>query len=63
MKIIVDYTKCQGIGICESLAPKHFEVNDAGGMTVTEDDVDDADLDLVQQAVDGCPTAALQLCR
>jgi ferredoxin len=61
MKIVADYTKCQGIGICESLVPKHFEVNDQGEMTVVGENVDDADLNLLQQAVDSCPTASLQL--
>jgi ferredoxin len=30
MKIVVDRAKCTAIGICESLAPAHFEVNEDG---------------------------------
>jgi ferredoxin len=43
------------------LVPKHVEVNDQGEMTVVEENVDDADLNLLQQAVDSCPTSSLQL--
>ena len=30
MKVCVDFDKCTGLGICESLAPDFFEVNDEG---------------------------------
>lgn len=61
MKIIVDREKCTGLGICESLAPEVFEIDDDGGLVLKEADVSGSDLDQVQAAVDGCPTAALRL--
>ena len=61
MKIEVDYGKCTGLGICESLAPGYFEVNQDGDMVQLEEDVSDADLKAVEEAVSGCPTEALRL--
>ncbi len=61
MKIEVDRSRCTGIGICESLSPKHFEVNDAGDLVLLEAEVSDDDLPDVREAVDGCPTEALSL--
>lgn len=61
MKIIVDREKCTGLGICESLAPEVFEIDDDGDLVLKEADVSGSDLDQVQAAVDGCPTAALRL--
>lgn len=52
-----------GLGICESLSPKHFEVNDASDLDLLEENVDDADLAEVEEAVAGCPTEALTLVR
>ncbi|SNR96157.1 ferredoxin [Haloechinothrix alba] len=61
MRIVVDRNKCTGLGICESLAPDHFEVNDEGALVVLRDSVSEDELDAVQQAVEGCPTEALRL--
>ena len=65
MKIVVDRAKCTGLGICESLSPKHFGVNDAGDLDLLEENVDDPDPDLaeVEEVVAGCPTEALTLVR
>lgn len=59
MKIAVDYTKCTGLGICESLAPNVFEVDDAGELVLLTDDVSDEDLEGVRDAVSGCPPTEL----
>ena len=61
MKIQVDRDKCTALGLCESLAPHHFEINDEGELVVLDEDVSEADLDEVQEACNGCPTEALQL--
>ncbi len=61
MKIVVDRTKCSGLGLCEAVAPDVFEV-DAGGDLVVHGDVltDDRRAD-VDDAVEGCPTQALSV--
>ncbi|MCE5287937.1 MAG: ferredoxin [Nocardiaceae bacterium] len=63
MKILVDRTKCTGLGICESLAPEHFEVNDEGELVLLEENVSDETLAGVEEAIAGCPTEALRLVR
>ena len=61
MKIIVDRTKCTGLGICESLAPGVFEVDEDGDLVLLTDEVPEGGLDSVEEAVAGCPTEALRL--
>jgi ferredoxin len=61
MKICVDRTKCTGLGICESLAPDIFEIDDAGGLLLLREHTDDSVIDDVRAAVEGCPTEALTL--
>ena len=61
MKIEVDRDRCTGLGICESLAPKYFEVNDSGELEQRQESLDGEDLSDVEAAVTGCPTEALRL--
>ncbi|KAA9166011.1 ferredoxin [Amycolatopsis acidicola] len=61
MKITVDRVKCTGLGICESLAPDVFEVNDAGDLELKTEHVSEGLLADVEAAVAGCPTEALRL--
>ena len=61
MKLCVDRTKCTGLGICESLAPDYFEIDDAGGLLLLREEADDSVIDDVRAAVEGCPTEALTL--
>jgi pyruvate,orthophosphate dikinase len=61
MKITVDRTKCTSLGICESLAPEYFEVDQNGELAILHDDVPAEQRVLIEQAVAGCPTAALAI--
>ncbi len=61
MRIVLDKSKCSSIGICESLAPEYFEVDDDGALIVKREIVDSGDLGLVEKAVAECPAAALAL--
>jgi len=61
MKVVVDYTKCSGLGICESMAPDFFEVNEKGDLVLLKDEVSEADVESVEEAVAGCPTEALRI--
>ena len=63
MKIIVDRSKCTGLGICESLAPEHFEVDDSGALVLLDAHVTSETLTGVEEAIAGCPTEALRLAR
>lgn len=59
--VTVDFDKCTGLGICESLAPDFFEVNDDGELLLLREEIGDADLQEVEEAVNGCPTEALRI--
>jgi len=61
MKCVVDYDKCTGLGICESLAPEFFEVNDDGDLLQLKEDISADELQAVEEAVAGCPTEALRI--
>ncbi|MBH0776735.1 ferredoxin [Nocardia bovistercoris] len=61
MKITLDRAKCTGLGICESLAPCHFEVDDGGVLLVLKETVSESERGEVEEAVAGCPTEALRL--
>ena len=60
-RIEVDRSRCQGTGVCESIAPDFFEVLDDGAMHIIRAEVDPQHLDLIGDAVDSCPTLALRL--
>lgn len=59
--VTVDFDKCTGLGICESLAPDFFEVNDDGELLVLKKEISDSELQEVEEAVAGCPTEALKI--
>ncbi len=61
MRVTVDFTKCTGLGICESIAPELFEVNDSGELVLLRADITDDELESVEEAVAGCPTEALRI--
>jgi ferredoxin len=63
MKVVVDRSKCTGLGICESLAPLFFEVDDSGELIQLKEDIADDELAAVEDAVQGCPTEALRIIR
>lgn len=61
MKIAVDYNRCTSLGICESLAPDFFEVDDEGNLQLLRDDIPEDQRGVVEQAVANCPTVALSI--
>jgi ferredoxin len=63
MKIEVDRKKCTGLGICESLAPTFFEVDDSGDLLLLKEDINPDELAEIEEAVAACPTEALRIAR
>ena len=61
MDIELDRAKCTGLGICESLAPDVFEVDENGELGVMSWTVPPGQEADVEAAVAGCPTEALRL--
>lgn len=63
MKVVVDRSKCTGLGICESLAPAFFEIDDNGELIQLREGISGDELAAVEEAVQGCPTEALRIVR
>lgn len=61
MKINVDWDRCTGMGMCESLAPDVFEVDDDGSLILHAEEVPEGMESDVREAVAACPTEALSL--
>lgn len=61
MKVTCDFAKCAGLGICESVAPDYFEVNDDGELVLLREDISAEYFADVEFAVSGCPTGALTI--
>ncbi|HET8984298.1 MAG TPA: ferredoxin [Trueperaceae bacterium] len=61
MKISADLNKCEGLGMCEAMAPDVFEVQDEGQVLVLDENPAEADPQELQAAVDACPVSALTL--
>lgn len=61
MKIIVDDSRCTGLGICESIAPGYFEVGDDGVLVLLSDEFGEPGRGEIEEAVRSCPTLALSI--
>lgn len=62
MKIVADYEKCEGLGMCESMANDFFEVDeDTDQVVVLDDSPEESDRAHVYAAVQACPVLALTL--
>lgn len=61
MRIEADRGKCDGLGMCEAMAPDFFEVGDDGTVVVLEESPGEEHRTDVAAAVDSCPVLALKL--
>jgi ferredoxin len=61
MKVLVDRTKCSGIGLCEATAPTVFEVGDDGQSQAINEQPSDDEMPTVEEAIGSCPTGALSV--
>ena len=60
MRIVADRTTCEGLGMCEAMAPDFFEVGEDGFVRVLADPAEEDRADL-SAAADSCPVLALRL--
>jgi ferredoxin len=58
-RIVIDRSKCQGIGACVGVAPDVFEIDSEGKSTVINPE--GADDDTILQAAEACPLEAITL--
>jgi ferredoxin len=61
MKIVVDRDKCEGLGMCESMAHEYFEVDDDDQVIIHNEHPAEEDRKMVLAAVNSCPVLALTL--
>lgn len=61
MKIVADYDKCEGLGMCQSMAHEYFELDDDDNMTILNENPPEEDRAKVHAAVESCPVTALTL--
>ena len=61
MKIVVDRDKCEGLGMCESMAHDYFEVDDDDQVHIHNENPPEEDRTMVLAAVNSCPVLALTL--
>ena len=59
MRVSVDFDLCESNGVCESLAPQIFHLDDDDFLQVAEGDVPPDQEDDVQLAVRSCPRQAI----
>ena len=61
MKVHLDRAKCDGLGVCESVAPAVFEINGNGVLEVFVEEPDESMRVDVENACASCPTGALSI--
>ena len=61
MRVKVDTARCSGIGLCEMTAPTVYQVGDDGQSHVLNNEPSDDEMAAVEEAIAGCPTAALSI--
>lgn len=60
MKVKVNQEACIGCGACVAIADEVFDINDNGLSEVKVDAVVEENKEKVQEAIDSCPTAAIE---
>ena len=61
MRVRVDYDKCTGLGLCESIAPEFFEVDEDGSLVLLQHEAAEGKRSELEEAIRSCPTEALRL--
>lgn len=61
MKPIVDQELCIGCGVCTSVAPSIFDMNDDGKAEPIVDEVPAGEEAVAEEAMESCPVGAITL--
>ena len=51
----IDKTKCIGCGVCQSICPEVFEIDDDGKVKV----INQKDFSCIKEAIESCPVDAI----
>ena len=60
MQVKVNKDLCIGCGACQAIAPDVFEIEDDGLASAITDEVKDNQKEDVIDALEGCPTSAIE---
>ena len=58
MKTYIDESLCIGCGLCTSIEPNVFQMNDGGKAEVIADTTSDTEQTVIE-AIESCPTGAI----
>jgi ferredoxin len=61
MRIAINDGLCDAHGVCSQIAPQYFGLDDDGYVVVVKEDIADAERNVVEEAILGCPVGALLL--
>ena len=61
MTVKVNRDACIGCGACAAICDSVFEIDDEGISTVVDENVSEENQKEVQDAVDSCPTGAIEV--
>ena len=61
MRATVDDSRCRGHGVCTTICPEVFALNDDGYAEVIVDEVPEAVADSAREAAGACPENAITL--
>ena len=61
MRIVADRDRCEGLGMCEAMAPDFFEVGEDGLVEIHDEGPGEEHRTDLAAAVDSCPVLALRL--
>ena len=60
MKVKVNRDNCIGCGACAAICREVFEIDDEGISVAKVEEVKEEDKQAVQDAIDSCPTGAIE---
>ncbi|NLV77581.1 MAG: ferredoxin [Tissierellia bacterium] len=59
MKAVVDKDACIGCGLCTSICPEVFSMDDDGLAVAIDEELGEDVIDSAKEAADSCPTEAI----
>ena len=59
MKAVVDKEICIGCGLCPSICPEVFSMDDDDLAVAIDEEIDDSLIELAKEAEESCPTDAI----